>query len=152
MVSQLASGGKEGWLVGGLPLLTLNGVQSALLISSVKIPKPLVENNTEFDFIVEIDTPGADDGAGAGEDNGGRGLEEEERLLRPDVVELLDVVTTDVTTAVLAFMHHPATPLHKRLESVKYQASKKDNIIGNDGAFKLQLELTHSCVQCRQSC
>jgi hypothetical protein len=111
MVSQLAWGSKERWLVGGLPLLTLNGVQGALLIGSVEIPKPLVENNTEFDFIVEIDTPGADDRAGAGEDNGGRGLEEEERLLGPYVVELLDVVTTDVTTAVLAFMHRPATSL-----------------------------------------
>lgn len=77
-------------------LLTLDGIQSALLILRVEIPDGLAHDQTQLDFIVQTDTLWAENGAGTGNKDGGRGLEEEERLLRFGVVQFGDVVAVSL--------------------------------------------------------
>lgn len=51
--------------------LTLNGLKCGLLVLGVKIAKGLANHETQFDFIVQADALGAEDGTLAGEENGG---------------------------------------------------------------------------------
>lgn len=71
--------------------LTLNGFECRILIFGVKIAKSLANHETQFDFIMQTDTLGTEDGALAGEEDGGRGLQEEEGLLGGRAVQLCDV-------------------------------------------------------------
>lgn len=79
-------------------VLTLNRVQCALLIIRIEIPHGLAHNQTQFDFIVEADALGTEDGSGAREEDGGRGLEEEEGLLGGCAVQLGDVIAALIQT------------------------------------------------------
>lgn len=51
--------------------LTLNGLKCRLLVFGVKITKGLANHETQFDFIVKTDALGAENGALAGEEDGG---------------------------------------------------------------------------------
>lgn len=77
-------------------ILTLNRVQGAFLIIRIEITQGLADHETQFDFIVQADALGAQDGSLAGEEDGGSGLEEEERLLGGGIVELGDVVAMSI--------------------------------------------------------
>jgi hypothetical protein len=58
----------------------------------VDVAERLADHDAELDFVVEVHAAGAEDGAFGGEQDGGGGLEEEEGLFGPLVVELFDVV------------------------------------------------------------
>jgi hypothetical protein len=66
--------------------------QSPLLIVLSQIPQLLANDEPKLDLVVYIHALGLENGAGAGEQNRGRGLEEEEGLLWRRGVEFCDVV------------------------------------------------------------
>lgn len=72
--------------------LTLNCVQSRLLILRIEVLQPLAHNQSELNLIVQVDAPRPDHGALARKKNGRGRLLEKEGLLRPRAVELGDVV------------------------------------------------------------
>lgn len=72
---------------------TLNGGKGSALILSVQVSDLLAKNEGQFDLIMEVDSPGPDDRAGSRQQKRGWGLEEEEWLLRPLVVQLGDMVS-----------------------------------------------------------
>lgn len=73
----------------------MDRIQCALAVLWVKVPHRLAHHEGEFDFIVQLGTLRAQDGTLAGEENGGRGLEEEEGLLGLGVIELGNVIAGD---------------------------------------------------------
>jgi hypothetical protein len=77
---------------------TLNRVQRALLIIRIEISQGLAHNQTQFDFIVEADALGPKDGSGAREEDGGRGLQEEEGLLGGCAIQLGDMIAVLIQT------------------------------------------------------
>jgi hypothetical protein len=79
-------------------MLTLNRIQRALLIVGVEIPQCLAHNQAQFDFIVEADALGTEDGSGVWEEDGGHGLEEEERLLGSCAVQFSNMITIFIQT------------------------------------------------------
>jgi hypothetical protein len=76
--------------------LTLNGVQRTLLIIWVQIAQGLANHQTQFNFIVQAHALGAQDRSGAGGEDRGGGLEEEEGLLGGCVVEFGDVIAKSI--------------------------------------------------------
>lgn len=124
--------------------LTLNGVQGSLLVIGVKVLDLPAHDERQFYLIVQADTLGPDDRALAGQQQTRGGLEEEEGLLRPRVIQLLDVVpdcmTVSLATLRLTLISHASQkPTHQ------YQALR--------GSWRLGWSsLTRSCGQCRQSC
>ena len=72
--------------------LTLNGIQSALLVRGVQVLDLLAHDEGELDLIVKVDALGPDDRAFPRWQNGAGRLEEEEGLLGPGVVQFGDVV------------------------------------------------------------
>lgn len=63
-----------------------------MLVIGGQVLDLLAYDESQLDLIVQVDAPGPDDGALAGQQQTGGGLQEEERLLRPRAVQLLDVV------------------------------------------------------------
>lgn len=74
-------------------LLTLNRIKSSLLILGIKILDLLAHDQGKLNLIMEVDTLRLDDGTGTRVQDGRGGLQKEEWLLRPLVVELGDMVT-----------------------------------------------------------
>lgn len=72
--------------------LTLNGVKGALLIVRCQVLDLLAHYERQLNLIVQVDALGPDDRALPRLQDTSWGLEEEERLLRPRAVQLLDVV------------------------------------------------------------
>ena len=70
----------------GLGSLTLDSFQRTLLIVGVEVAQGLANHQTQFNLIVQADALGAQDRSRAGGEDGGRRLEEEERLLGSCVV------------------------------------------------------------------
>lgn len=83
---------EEGARCLGTKQLTVDGVDGALLVGRVKVGDLLADDERQLDLVVQVHTLWSDNIALAGVKKGGGRLEEEERLLWPDVVELLDVV------------------------------------------------------------
>lgn len=82
-----------GWNGVGREKLTMNSIQSPLLILRIQIPNRLPHNQPQFDFIVQYDSLGTKDWARARNKDGGGRLQEEEGLFWFDVVEFCDVVS-----------------------------------------------------------
>jgi hypothetical protein len=57
----------------------------------LKVSQGLAYNNGEFDFIVKIHALGSYNWTSPWQDDGRGGLEEEERLVRPHIIQFLDV-------------------------------------------------------------
>lgn len=75
--------------------LTVNGVNGALLIVRRQVLDLLAHNERQLNLIVQVDTLGPDDRALTRLQHTSWGLEEEEWLLRPRAVELLDMVPNE---------------------------------------------------------
>lgn len=106
--------------------LTVNGVDGALLILRRQVLDLLAHDERELNLIVQVDALGPDDRALARLQHASWGLEEEEWLLRPRAVELLDMV-----------------PDERNCElACNFQLR----------GLGMRAELTHSCGQCRRSC
>ena len=72
--------------------LTLNGIQSTLLVRGVEVLDLLANDEGKLNLIVKIDAFGLDHRPFSRRQDGAGRLEEEEGLLRPRVVQLGDVV------------------------------------------------------------
>ena len=71
---------------------TFNRVQSALFVVRVQVPQRFAHDQAKFDLVVHGDAARPQERAFAGEKDRRGGLQEEEGLLGPLVVELLDMV------------------------------------------------------------
>lgn len=71
---------------------TVDGVESALVVGRIQVGDFLADDECQLDLVVQVYTLGPDNIALAGEQKRGGRLEEEERLLWPGAVKLLDVV------------------------------------------------------------
>lgn len=72
--------------------LTLNRIQGSLLILRIEIPNRFPHLQRQFHFIVQVCSGRAQNRSPAGNEDRGRGLQEEEGLFRFGVVEFGDVV------------------------------------------------------------
>jgi hypothetical protein len=73
-------------------LLTMDSVQRTPLVIGIQIAHCLAHHQAQFDFIVQANALGAQDGSRAWSEDRGGGLEEEERLLGGCIVQLGDVI------------------------------------------------------------
>lgn len=72
--------------------LTVNGINGALRIIRRQVLDLLADDERQLNLIVQVDALGPDDRALTRLQHTSWGLEEEEWLLRPRAVELLDMV------------------------------------------------------------
>lgn len=72
---------------------TLNGIEGTSFILGVEIFQLLSHDQCKLNLIAELNTSRPDDGTFSGQEDRRRGLQKEERLLRPRAVELGDMVT-----------------------------------------------------------
>lgn len=110
--------------------LTVDGVESALVVGRIKVGNLLADDERQLDLVMQVYTLWSDNIALAGVQKRGGRLEEEERLLWPGAVKLLDVV-----------------PVRFILVSIIIMRSRSS---GEEGSSQ-QMTLTHSCGQCIQS-
>lgn len=83
--------------------LTVNGIECALLIGCIQVRDPLAHDEGKLDLIVQVHTLGCDNRALARLQESGGWLKEEEGLLRPRAVQLLDVVPVEMIS-IVSFM------------------------------------------------